>query len=518
MTNPNIPELFPKDQDKPKTLALFDLGYVFRRYWHGSEDEEIGSARKRTVMFIGTEADSYDFVALCKDSPPYARRELYPEYKQNREKASSVMIEQLRRTLAELERWGYRVVGVPGQEADDVIATLAKLGSKAGYAVDIWTPDKDVRQALHWARTRIVDPLNGTVITGGDLLTDEKWGIPPNMIPSFLALVGDGSDNLPGIDGCGPKQAAKILDHYGSIEAIFENPGPLATKKLAKANVRTAIMEDGARAHLLKMRQLATLRDDLDLELSACVQSPKEPAPEQADEQSAEFFDEPTELDDEPSGVVAHATADSAEDESGEPVVEALLEPTPARAGDLVRGGVTALTHQHTPWERQLEPTDSKRAWQLAHLLHESRLYIHAFNSPQQILAVMLDGRSRGIDATTALRTYNVIKNRVSMSSELLIALVMGAPICNYFRCVESTPEKATWETLRSGYPEPDRLTYTIQEADQAGYTATRGSPGSWQKQPRVMLRWRGATTLARQVYPDITAGIYSVEEIEDWG
>ena len=78
------------EEKSEKTVALFDLGYVFRRYWHASEDEEIGNARKKTVMFIAREASEYDAVAICRDWPPYNRKLVFEGYKANREKSSAV--------------------------------------------------------------------------------------------------------------------------------------------------------------------------------------------------------------------------------------------------------------------------------------------------------------------------------------------------------------------------------------------------------------------------------------------
>lgn len=472
-----------------KRVALFDLGYVFRRYWHGSEDEEQGSARKNTVRFIAQEASGYDAVALCKDSPPYNRRAVFGQYKANRDKASTVLIDQMTRTLAELERWGYRVIGVDGFEADDVIATLARKASKAGWETDIFTPDKDIRQALHWARTTIIDPLTGEVVRGSDLMTAPNFGIAPDQIPQFIALTGDTSDNLPGIHGLGPKTAAALIHQFGSVEEIWNNYLLTANHGLTNKAIRAEMQKPGAKATALQVCGLARLQDDLDLVLEDCVQSPRDPVPEEP---------------------VASVDAAAAELDGEEPPPPPEVIEAPEKTTALVRPA-------DVQWERQLEPTSSGNAWKLAHLLHESKLYVHKYSSPQQVLAVMLDGRARGLDATTSLRCYNVIKGRVSMSSELMIAMVMSSAVCRYMQCVETTDSHATWETHRKGNPKPDRLTYTWEEAARAGYTATRGRDGSWQKQPKIMLRWRGGTTVARLVYPDITAGVYSLEEIQDF-
>lgn len=103
-------------------------------------------------------------------------------------------------------------------EADDALASAAALAAKDGSVekVCIWTPDKDLAQCVEGERVVQVDRKSNTIRTAGEV--QKKFGVPPGLIPDFLALVGDTADGIPGIDGVGPKGASSLLLRYGTIE------------------------------------------------------------------------------------------------------------------------------------------------------------------------------------------------------------------------------------------------------------------------------------------------------------
>lgn len=132
--------------------------------------------------------------------------------------------------------------------------------------------------------------------------------------------------------------------------------------------------------------------------------------------------------------------------------------------------------------------------------------------TPQQAMMIAMAGRDLGFSYTQALRAFHVINGRPSLSADGMVAACMQHPeICEYFRCVESTPTKATWETKRVG-DEPRRFSFTIAEAETAQLTGK--SDSNWKKYPQRMLSARAKSFLARDVYPEILMGLYDPDEI----
>lgn len=132
--------------------------------------------------------------------------------------------------------------------------------------------------------------------------------------------------------------------------------------------------------------------------------------------------------------------------------------------------------------------------------------------SPAAIFVVMAAGHELGIDPHKALRTLSVVKGKVSLNADTQVALVTRSPACRYFRLAESTDTRAVYTTHREGHPEPTTLVYTIEQAQKARLTGSQ----TWQSHPAAMLRARCASALARIVYPDLVAGIYSPDEAEE--
>ena len=156
-------------------------------------------------------------------------------------------------------------------------------------------------------------------------------------------------------------------------------------------------------------------------------------------------------------------------------------------------------------------------AVRLAQRMHDSRMF-SGYGTPQGVLSTILLGRELGIPAMGALRSVHLIEGKHSLSADLMVALVLKSGMAEYFQLVESTDTVCTFETKRKGTPQPQRLTYTIEQAKQAGLlTPTRsGKPSNWQKIPKQMLRARAKSELARLEYPDLLAGLYTPEELRD--
>ena len=170
------------------------------------------------------------------------------------------------------------------------------------------------------------------------------------------------------------------------------------------------------------------------------------------------------------------------------------------------------------PFERELEARNLNDARQLAKWVFESRMF-SSYGTPQAILTTVLLGRELGLATMAALRSVHVIEGKHSLSADVMVALVLRSGLAKYFRLVGSDDKAATWETLRVGDPAPTSVTYTVAQAALAGLTkASRsGKPSNWVRQPTQMCRARAKAELARLVYPDLLAGLYTPDELRDF-
>ena len=168
-------------------------------------------------------------------------------------------------------------------------------------------------------------------------------------------------------------------------------------------------------------------------------------------------------------------------------------------------------------WERGLEPRSMNDAVRLAQRMHDSHMF-SAYGTPQAVLSTVLLGRELGMPAMAALRTVHIIEGKHSLSADLMVALVLKSGLAEYFQMVESNDSICSYTTRRKGTPMPTSLSYTIEQAEQAGLLQpTRsGKPSNWDKMPKQMLRARAKSELARLEYPDLLAGLYTPEELRD--
>jgi hypothetical protein len=158
----------------------------------------------------------------------------------------------------------------------------------------------------------------------------------------------------------------------------------------------------------------------------------------------------------------------------------------------------------------QLEPSTAEQAFWLASQLVKSGLLGRAVNKPEAAFAIILAGRELGLTAMQSLRSIHIIEGKPTLSSDLMAALVMRSPLCKYFRLVESTNTIARYETLRVGSDKPTPMSFSMDDAKQAGVA----NKNNWKTYPAAMLRARCIAALARVVYPDLLMGIYEEDEI----
>ena len=258
-----------------KPFILVDgSSYLFRAYHAlppltNSRGEATGAIVGVINMLRKLIADySPENMAVVFDAPGGSfRNDIYDKYKANRPPMPDDLREQIEPLHRIIAAMGLPLIVVPGVEADDVIGTLASHAAEQGMRTLVSTGDKDLAQLVD-ERTTLVNTMTNTVLDPEGVV--EKFGVRPDQIIDFLALVGDASDNIPGIPKCGPKTAAKWLEKYGTLDALVEHADEI-TGKIGES-LR------GNLDQLALSRELATIRSDLELE-----QAPKDLVPGEPD-------------------------------------------------------------------------------------------------------------------------------------------------------------------------------------------------------------------------------------------
>src|SRR5690554_730391 len=244
------------------TLLLVDGSSYLYRAFHALPDlrntagEPTGAVRGVLSMLRRLESQ-YDaeYRACVFDAKGKTFRSTwYPEYKAQRPPMPDDLRAQLEALHEGVEAEGWPLLMVDGVEADDVIATLTHRAVEAGWEVVISTGDKDltqlVRPGVRWVNTMSEEVLDEAGVM-------EKFGVPPERIVDYLALIGDTVDNVPGIDKCGPKTALKWLNQYGDLDGVMENADKIGGK--IGENLRRQL------DFLPLGRKLVTVVTDLDL-------------------------------------------------------------------------------------------------------------------------------------------------------------------------------------------------------------------------------------------------------------
>jgi DNA polymerase-1 len=182
------------------------------------------------------------------------RNEIFAEYKAHRPPMPPELGAQLGMVRRVIEAFGLQQLEVPGFEADDIIATLAKVATSAGMEVVICSSDKDLMQ-LCCGDISVLDTMRNRRFHVEEVR--EKFGVPPELVGDVLALMGDSIDNVPGVAGIGPKTAAELINKFGSLDALLAGAGEIKGKRGA------SIVE--AKESIRISRELVRLRDDVPL-------------------------------------------------------------------------------------------------------------------------------------------------------------------------------------------------------------------------------------------------------------
>lgn len=192
------------------------------------------------------------------------REELFEDYKSNRQPMPDDLRSQIEPLHAMVKAMGLPLIAVSGVEADDVIGTLAREAEKAGHPVLISTGDKDMAQLVTPGIT-LINTMTNTILGPDEVVT--KYGVPPELIIDFLALMGDSSDNIPGVPGVGEKTTQALLQGLGGLDTLYAEPEKIADLAFRGAKTMAEKLEQSKDLAYLSYK-LATIKTDVELGLT----------------------------------------------------------------------------------------------------------------------------------------------------------------------------------------------------------------------------------------------------------
>ncbi|MEN5100171.1 DNA polymerase I [Stenotrophomonas sp. TWI809] len=255
-------------------LVLIDGSSYLYRAFHAlppltnAHGEPTGALFGVVNMLRATLKERPEYVAFVVDAPGKTfRDDLYADYKANRPPMPDDLRPQIEPMCRIVEALGLSILRIPGVEADDVIGTLALQGHRDGLQVTISTGDKDFAQLVR-PGIELVNTMTGSRMDS-DAAVMEKFGVRADQIVDLLALMGDAVDNVPGVEKCGPKTAAKWLAEYQHLDGVMA-AAPTMKGKIGE-NLRAAL------GRLPLNRELVTIRTDVPLEVTAQTLPLREP-------------------------------------------------------------------------------------------------------------------------------------------------------------------------------------------------------------------------------------------------
>ena len=248
-----------------KEIILVDgASFLFRAYHAMGRDSLSTSDGRSTQAIFGMVNMLRSLLKECQPSHIAVvmdakgktfRHEMYKEYKANRPPMPDDLREQLQYVLKIIPAMGLPLISIPGVEADDVIGTLSKQATQQGFRTMIVSSDKDLAQLVDES-VEMVDTMKNIRLDPQGVT--EKFGVPPERIIEYLALIGDSADNIPGVPKVGPKTAVKWFDEYGTLDEIVKNADQI------KGKVGEYLRENLDQLALSK--QLTTIKCDVELE------------------------------------------------------------------------------------------------------------------------------------------------------------------------------------------------------------------------------------------------------------
>jgi DNA polymerase-1 len=260
------------------TLLLIDANSLIHRAFHAlppltaPDGRPVGALYGLASIIIKILKDgptgegSPEYIAAAFDRPePTHRESEYKEYKATRPPAHADLVSQLIESHKLFKIFGIKTFEFPGWEADDIIATLAGKFSAEWLKVFILSGDRDILQMVNDSSIKVIMPQRGisnTTVYDKNAVK-EKFGIAPNQLADYKGLVGDASDNIPGVPSIGPKTAADLISRYGSLENLYREVDSIG---IPNKNLQTKLKTYREQAFLSK--RLATLESKLPIEVS----------------------------------------------------------------------------------------------------------------------------------------------------------------------------------------------------------------------------------------------------------
>ncbi|SFV66991.1 DNA polymerase I [hydrothermal vent metagenome] len=245
-----------------KTITIIDtFGFFFRSYFalpplKNADGFPTGLLTGFINLIDGLRRDhNTDYIVFALDSKGNTfRNDIYPEYKANRNAPPEDLVKQLPIAIEWIREMGFANISKDGYEADDVIATVAKFAKEKGLKVRIVSHDKDLYQMIDDGRVVMYDSVKKREIDEQGCL--DKFEVHPRDFVNFQAILGDSSDNVPGVKGIGQKGASKLINKYHTLEAIYEDIENCGTPRVQKL-----LLESRDNAFL--SRDLVEMRTDI---------------------------------------------------------------------------------------------------------------------------------------------------------------------------------------------------------------------------------------------------------------
>lgn len=255
-----------------KTLLLIDANALIHRFFHalppftgpdGAPTNALYGLSNVMLKILNEQKPEY--VAAAFDTPePTFREKEFAAYKAQRAETASELIPQLKKAPQVFESYGIRTFAIPGFEADDLVGSFVEMfREEKDLRIVIMSGDRDVLQLVE--DDKIVGQMFKTGVTE-TIIYDEKgveakYGLKPKQLPDYKGLVGDVSDNIPGIKGVGPKTTATLLKEFGTLEEVFDNIAIITNRTVSKKL-------EGRREEALFSKRLATIRRDAPIGVS----------------------------------------------------------------------------------------------------------------------------------------------------------------------------------------------------------------------------------------------------------
>ena len=251
---------------KKNHLFLIDgSGYIFRAYYalpplyRKSDGLPTGAVNGFCNMIYKLVEDTNrdvkpSHIAVIFDSARKTfRNDIYKDYKANRGEPPEDLIPQFQIIKDSVKAFGIQSIELPGFEADDIIATYARIGNEMGWKVSIVSSDKDLMQIVD-SNISLIDTMKNKSIGPNEVI--EKFGVDPTKVIDVQALAGDSSDNVPGAPGIGIKTAATLINEFGNLENLLKNCHQI------KQNKRRETLEN-FQEQILISKKLVTLKNDV---------------------------------------------------------------------------------------------------------------------------------------------------------------------------------------------------------------------------------------------------------------